>query len=438
MTAPAVSRGTTPGLAAAVFAVATLDDILLELVDVDDNVRVDVGDLAELMASIAELGVIQPIKVTAQPTGRYRVVWGQRRVLACRELGRKRIPAVVEPPSDVDEHGARRSIEQLSENLQRKDLNAIEEAVALREVLDADPDLTITALADKLGMSRSWASNTLRLLETDPVVQEGVRAGSITASHAKSMVVLPPKEQRSIAERIVAGNLPAHRLEEELRWKLQEVSNREATAKRTEKAIPKVLALLKAEVPKDTEIYLQGAYNLETDAIKAAVRKAGWPELKRGYAWDRPAKGKCDCKVVRVEFNRSWKVTPACAEDRHRDRQVNADHVAEREREKRIVEKVADLQLRIAAALETTPIHPGVELLLTANSYHELAKRVDTDPAAIRMIVAHRLAQVANPRYAWGDDRGPAEQRFDQVVAMFEPVVAAEAPVKPKRRKAAE
>src|SRR5690349_15886367 len=122
--------------------VAILDDILLELVDVAENVRTDPGDLSELMASIAELGVQSPVKGTAQADGRYRLVYGQRRVLASRELGRQRIPAIVEPPSDVDAVGARRSIEQLAENLIRKDLNPIEEAVALREVLDGDPDLS--------------------------------------------------------------------------------------------------------------------------------------------------------------------------------------------------------------------------------------------------------------------------------------------------------
>src|SRR3954469_18759015 len=126
MTATAVPRGTR---APAPRPLASLDDILLELVDVDDNVRDDVGDLTELQASIAELGLLSPVKVTTQPDGRYRLVYGQRRVLACRALGRLKISAIVEPASDVDQTGARRSIEQLAENLQRKDLNPIEEAV---------------------------------------------------------------------------------------------------------------------------------------------------------------------------------------------------------------------------------------------------------------------------------------------------------------------
>src|SRR3954465_11248632 len=153
MTATAVPRETRAP-ARASRPVASLDDILLELVDVDDNVRDDVGDLTELQASIAELGLLSPVKVTAQADGRYRLVYGQRRVLACRALGRLKISAIVEPASDVDQVGARRSIEQLAENLQRKDLNPIEEAVALREVLDADPNLTQEALADQLAMSR--------------------------------------------------------------------------------------------------------------------------------------------------------------------------------------------------------------------------------------------------------------------------------------------
>jgi ParB/RepB/Spo0J family partition protein len=116
-----------------------LEEISLDLVDVGANVRVDAGELEELAASIVELGVLQPVKVTPMANGRYRLLWGQRRVLASRQAGKTTIPAIVDIEDDqLADAGARRSIEQLAENLQRKDLNPIEEAVALREVLDAD------------------------------------------------------------------------------------------------------------------------------------------------------------------------------------------------------------------------------------------------------------------------------------------------------------
>lgn len=432
MTAPAVPRGAKPARTV-VRPIASLDDILLELIDVDDNVRVDVGELDELAASIHELGVIQPIKVTAQPDGRFRVVWGQRRVLACRQLGRTKIPAIVEPPSDVDHHGARRSIEQLSENLQRKDLNPIEEAVALREVLDADPKLTQEALADKLGMSRPWVGNTLRLLKADPVVQDGVRRGAITASHAKSLIVLPPDEQRSLTARIEKG-MSAHELENTLRWKLIEVTNREATAKRTEKAIPRVLALLETEVPKDVRVDLRGAYNLESAPILAAMKKAGWT-AQSGYAWDRPEKGKCDCKVVRLEFNRKWTVTPACVERTHRDREVAVDNRAEQERRKAIELRVDELRKRIRAELE----HVSIPLLILAHgdtwAVPGLVEKAGTvDPSELRDLVAAAMADRADASRIWNDRRAAMEVALEALIGMFEPV---EPPAKPKGKKAA-
>lgn len=419
MTATAVPRETRP----APRPVAAFDDILLELVDIADNVRVDAGELDELAASIAELGVLQPIKVTTQPDGRYRAVYGQRRVLASRQLGRLRIPAIVQPAGDVDAKGARRSIEQLAENLQRKDLNPIEEAVALREVLEATKGLTQEALADKLGMSRPWVSNTLRLLQADPVVQDGVRAGTITASHAKSLVVLPAGEQRSLAERIVKG-MSAHDLENTLRWKLDEVKVAKAKAERTAKYAPKAPAALEeAGVPKGSPVYLQGAYNLDSGPIEAAIRKAGWAPT-REYAWDRGTAAKCDCAVVRLEFNRTWKVSPACNDDKHQDRQRNNDHLAERKREEAIEAKVNELAGLLDAALAALPIPPVLLRLMAARNCHELPELLaggDDVLQEVRALVAQRLAEGASSRYAYGSSREAADRALDAVLEAMRP-----------------
>jgi ParB family chromosome partitioning protein len=352
--------------------VTTLDDVLLELIDIGDNVRVDAGELEELAASIAELGVLDPVKVTSQADGRYRLVWGQRRVLASRQAGKLRIPAIIEPAGAIDEKGGRRSIEQLTENLQRKDLNAIEEAVALREVLDADATLTQTELAKRLGRSAPWVSNTLRLLDTDPVIQEGVRVGTITASHAKALVVLEPKEQRRLAERIKTG-LSSHQLENEISWKVQEAQQRNATAARTEKAVPKVIAALEAAaVPKAAKVRVQDAYNLDSKPIEAAIRKAGWT-VTADYLVDRGQASKCDCTAVRVEFNRTWKVTPACSDTKHQDRQRNVDHQAWRTEQ---AARNAELEARggaVASSLRDLALPPVLIRVLawSFESWHQ-------------------------------------------------------------------
>ena len=325
MTASAVSRGTKPTLSV-VPPVATFDEVLLELVDVDDNVRADVGDLEELKASVHELGILQPIKVTAQPDGRYRVVWGQRRVLACRELGRLRIPAIVEPPSDVDRHGARRSIEQLSENLQRKDLNPIEEAVALREVLDTTKGLTQEALADKLGMSRPWVSNTLGLLDASPAVQTHVREGRLTPSHVKALRGLAPKTQDEIAKVAVSEGTSAHGVEslvqqhkrnEEWKKDREKQSRRDQEAK-VAAAATSLERLTKYKVPLDAAIVVTGYY--DKAAAAGATKKAGFTNVKTtGEIRPRTSAVDCDCEAWKGEphWTGGVSVSKGCVKPAH-------------------------------------------------------------------------------------------------------------------------
>jgi ParB family chromosome partitioning protein len=403
-----------------------LEIIELDRIDIGDNVRDDAGDLTELAASILEVGVQQPVKVTRQAKGRYQLVFGQRRVLASREAGLTTIPAIVEAPSDVDQVGARRSIEQLAENLQRKDLNPIEEAVALREVLDADPELTQAELARRLGMSAPWVSNALRLLQADEVVVAGVREGSITASHAKALVVLPATEQRRLAEQVKTG-MSAHNLESTIRWKVEELKTSEARAKRTEKAIPRAIAALEAAgTEKGTEVYIE-AYSLDRDAVAAALRKAGWPPVTH-YAWARGAEAKCDCRVVRLAHNRAWSIEPGCIEDKHRDRQRNADHVAQRAEEERrgrqaqVIRDAIERDLR-AAGFQ----HAMVDLLwrATRSSVYYGDKPSDLIQAIAQAATADwRLREVDVPALL-------AE------LGLQDPEVAIEAPAPPKPAKPA-
>jgi ParB family chromosome partitioning protein len=303
---------------------AYLASIPVDQVDVATNVRADVGDLSELKASIEELGVLEPIVVTEQfgPRGKhgYRLVVGQRRLTACRELGRAVIPAIVHPASDVDEPGVRRSIEQLAENLIRKDLNAIEEAVALRAVLDTDPELTQAELARRLGMSASWVANALRLLGLAPKVQEGIRSGEISASHGKVLAALPEKFQTQLAKRIVDDKISSHQLESEIRWKQQEADQEEARRKRTDRVTPKAITALEAaKVPKDARIWVQGPYDINDGQVNSAIRKAGWKGAKPEYIYDAAARGEaCTCTAWKLELGgRAPTVKAICVERGH-------------------------------------------------------------------------------------------------------------------------
>lgn len=431
MTAPAVPRVTK---APAPRPVASLDDILLELVDIDDNVRDDVGELTELQASIAELGLLSPVKVTSQSDGRYRLVYGQRRVLACRALGRLRISAIVEPPSDVDHAGARRSIEQLAENLQRKDLNPIEEAVALREVLDADPNLTQEALADQLAMSRPWVSNTLRLLKVDPEVQAKVRAGEISASHATAIAALPAKQQRDLAIRVVSQKMSAHDLEREIKWKQDATLQDENKRKRTERITPKVVAMLeKAATPKSAALLVHGPWDVDVDAVVTAVKRAGWKDARNQYGYgNRP--DRCDCDAFRVEISgRSPNLQAACIDKGHQDMARDVDQSADRARRKALAERVDELRTRVRAALDLVPVPL---LLLAHGDTWALPKLVEnapaTDPSELRDMVADAMVDRADASRVYTDRQKALETALEALIAMLEP-----APAKKSRKAAA-
>jgi ParB family transcriptional regulator, chromosome partitioning protein len=136
--------------------------------------------LGELSASIAEHGVLQPILVTESADG-YRLVAGERRLRAAQMAGLERIPALVRR---VDEQ------EQLAfaliENLQREDLNPLEEARAFRQLV-ADFGLTQEDIAARVGRSRSAVANTLRLLDMAPEVQQELAAGTISEGHGRAL-----------------------------------------------------------------------------------------------------------------------------------------------------------------------------------------------------------------------------------------------------------
>src|SRR5262245_37498019 len=129
--------------------------------------------LEELAASIAEHGVLQPILVTQTPTG-YRLIAGERRLRAAEIAGLERIPAVVRTASDSEQLAW-----ALIENLQRADLNSMEEARAFQRLAD-EFGLNHDDIAQRVGRARSTVTNTLRLLELDPSVQAAVESGQIS------------------------------------------------------------------------------------------------------------------------------------------------------------------------------------------------------------------------------------------------------------------
>ena len=156
--------------------------------------------LAELSASIAEHGLLQPIAVRPKPSGGYLIVAGERRWRASRLAGLTEVPGIVK---DVTDEQAMELA--LVENLQREDLDPVEEAAGIRELMTRC-DLTQEQAARKLGKSRSALANSLRLLSLPETVLELLKSGFITIGHAKVVLGLPTPELQEEAAQMIADN----------------------------------------------------------------------------------------------------------------------------------------------------------------------------------------------------------------------------------------
>jgi len=165
--------------------------------------------MAELIHSIKEVGLLQPVVVRPVGEGRYELVMGERRWRATRASGLDTIPAIVrETGDDIMLRDA------LLENLHRSQLNPLEEAAAYQQLLD-DFECTHTELAERIGRSRPQISNTLRLLQLTPAVQRRVAAGVLSAGHARALLGVPePTAQEKLASRVIAEGISVRALEE--------------------------------------------------------------------------------------------------------------------------------------------------------------------------------------------------------------------------------
>ncbi|MCL7379515.1 ParB/RepB/Spo0J family partition protein [Streptomyces sp. 35G-GA-8] len=169
----------------------------------------DEDALAELITSIKEVGLLQPVVVRQVGSERYELIMGERRWRACREAGLERIPAIVRATDDE-----KLLLDALLENLHRAQLNPLEEAAAYDQLLK-DFNCTHDQLADRIGRSRPQVSNTLRLLRLSPPVQRRVAAGVLSAGHARALLALDDSEEQDrLAHRIVAEGLSVRAVEE--------------------------------------------------------------------------------------------------------------------------------------------------------------------------------------------------------------------------------
>jgi ParB family transcriptional regulator, chromosome partitioning protein len=169
----------------------------------------DEDALNELAASIKEVGVMQPPVVRSLGNGRYELIMGERRLRASKLAGLKTIPVIIRETADNE-----LLREALVENIQRSQLNALEEGAAYQNLLN-DFGYTHDELAIKVGKSRSAVTNTLRLLNLPASVQRRIAAGVLTAGHARALLALTDEgEIEKLANKIVAEGLSVRAVEE--------------------------------------------------------------------------------------------------------------------------------------------------------------------------------------------------------------------------------
>lgn len=169
--------------------------------------------MAELVHSIQEIGLLQPIVVRETAPQTYELIMGERRWRAHQKAGLATITAVVRETTDED-----LLRDALLENLHRSELNPLEEAAAYQQLLE-DFGCTQEELSDKIGRSRPQITNTIRLLKLPPAVQRRVAAGVLSAGHARALLAVPnPELQDRLASRVVAEGISVRQLEEIVRF----------------------------------------------------------------------------------------------------------------------------------------------------------------------------------------------------------------------------
>ncbi len=215
----------------------------------------DEGALGELEESIRSYGVLQPILVRRLPHEGYELIAGERRLRAARQAGIQKIPAILREFNDIQI-----SEIALIENIQREDLNVLEEARAYARLM-GEFHHTQETLAKKLGRSRSHIANTMRLLKLAPKVQDDVAEGRLSMGQARPLLALEdPAVQCSAAEKILEEGLSARQSEALVKRLLNSEETRDEVREE------------QAEEPQDQSLYLREAEDKLTEYLGTQVK----------------------------------------------------------------------------------------------------------------------------------------------------------------------
>jgi ParB family chromosome partitioning protein len=200
---------------------------------------VDRASIEDLVASIREHGVLQPVIVQPLPEGKYQLVVGERRWRAARRAGLNAIPAIVREVSEEE-----RLELAIVENVQREDINVVEEAMAYRMLMERF-GLTQEQVAQKVGKSRVAVANTLRLLTLESEIVDGLRQGKITEGHARALLMAPEGKRLDIYHCIVQSGWSVRETERAARAvnRDKESGTLRAVSRETSAPDPHIIAL---------------------------------------------------------------------------------------------------------------------------------------------------------------------------------------------------
>ena len=201
--------------------------------------------IQELAQSIKENGLIQPIIVRQSPVIGYEILAGERRYRASIEAGLSEVPVIIKKLSDQD-----MMVHSIIENLQREDLNPIEEAKAYQSLIDKG--YTHADIAEKMGKSRPYITNLVRLLTLPNFILKEVETGKLSQAHARLLIQLPLKEQKNLLNRIQKEDLSVRQVEDLLKEDKNKKKSKEKDhfIKEEEENLKKLLGL-------DVQIVLQ-------------------------------------------------------------------------------------------------------------------------------------------------------------------------------------
>ena len=201
--------------------------------------------IQELAQSIKENGLIQPIIVRQSPVIGYEILPGERRYRASIEAGLSEVPVIIKKLSDQD-----MMVHSIIENLQREDLNPIEEAKAYQSLIDKG--YTHADIAEKMGKSRPYITNLVRLLTLPDFILTEVETGKLSQAHARLLIQLPLKEQKNLLNRIQKEDLSVRQVEQLLKEEKNKKKSKEKDhfIKEEEENLKKLLGL-------DVQIVLQ-------------------------------------------------------------------------------------------------------------------------------------------------------------------------------------